>query len=281
MPSPFPGHEPLHRVGTTPGTTSTRNSCPRSPSGSCRRSGPLTSSSSTSMSPSMNSRPSRGGSWGGRTWPSDGCRRRGPASRRGRPGGPGPGPIPTQDVERSDVPRNPGPPQPGVITVIELLSPSNKRTGPDREQYLPSERACWAVGPTSWKTTCSAAGGRCPWPIDPMLILGPGQPGRAVVLGRLVARSPSASGCPSSPSRCVPPTVMPGWTFRTCSTGSTTHPAMRLFYEGKPEPMLAPDETSWARQFLPRRIDLSLFRDPLPSSVPRITLRCLDLTDTS
>ena len=125
------------------------------------RSGRITSSRSTSTSTSTNSprapTPRRPGG-----------RVRGPAASDGgrSPGlgvleAPAQVRLPLQDAERLAFLEVRDRHSRELVAVVELLSPSNKRPGPDREQYLAKRRSSWAAGPTSSRSTCSAAAGRC------------------------------------------------------------------------------------------------------------------------
>jgi hypothetical protein len=50
-----------------------------------------------------------------------------------------------------------------VITVIELLSPSNKTPGEDRDAYLAKRSEYLAGGRASWKLTCCVAASKARW----------------------------------------------------------------------------------------------------------------------
>ena len=137
--------------------------------------------------------------------------------------------------------------------MVELLSPANKQAGPDREQYL-AKRMEILNGPVHLVEIDLLRGGS-PMPADgppQVLVLGPGQPGRAAsrrrvladLAPRAIARDPGAGPCRPIPT--------PGSTCKRSWTGSTTMRAMRDYiYEGMPRPRLGKKDADRARQFLP------------------------------
>ena len=116
-----------------------------------------------------------------------------------------------------------------LITVVELLSPSNKYRGPDREQYLgktrqllqsnvhfveidllrgrPADAVAQTAGVRFWRRP---------------------QPGRAAPESRGVADPGCATGCRSSRCRCGKAIPTRPWTSKKCSTASTTPPATTI-----------------------------------------------------
>ena len=112
-----------------------------------------------------------------------------------------------------------------LITVLEMLSPANKRGARIASNIWPSASNCSRVPPISWRSTCCAAAGRCPWRIDPDAITPSWSAAPRLAPGRVSGRSGCASACPSSRSRWPRPIRTPGSISRRSSITSTTRPA--------------------------------------------------------
>lgn len=139
-----------------------------------------------------------------------------------------------------------------LVTVIELLSPSNKRAGGDREAYLAKRRELlrspahlveidllrgWAPMPSTDRPECDysvtvhrAGTGRDAafWPI------------------RLRDRLPVIPIPLRSPDEAVPLDLQEALNLAYDGAGYE-----RFIYEGSPEPALPAADAAWARQFLP------------------------------
>ncbi len=139
-----------------------------------------------------------------------------------------------------------------VITVIELLSPSNKEPGPDREQYLTKRGEFLASTVNLVEIDLLRGGGRLP-PID--------LPGAdyCVFISRAEQR-PRAGAWPVRLQDKLPVIPVP-------LRGREAEPRLELqsildrvydlayyatyIYSGAPRPPLSPDDAAWARQFVP------------------------------
>lgn len=161
--------------------------------------------------------------------------------------------LPAQDVERAaylEVRDRRGR---DLVKVIELLSPSNKRPGEDREHYLAKRRELLR-GPAHLVEVDLLRG----WPPMP----GEGRPaGDYSVLVSRAERRPDADFWPIGLRDRLPwipiPLRAPGEEARI-DLQEVLHraydgPGYELFlYEGAPEPPLAASDAEWARPFLPR-----------------------------
>ena len=114
-----------------------------------------------------------------------------------------------------------------LVTVIELLSPTNKRPGNHRAQYLSKRSAVARPGPPGRDRP--VAGGRADARRGAarMHLLRARQPGRPPPRGRLLAVRRPRSACRPSRSPFGPATPTPGSTSGRYSTGSTTNRATR------------------------------------------------------
>lgn len=142
-----------------------------------------------------------------------------------------------------------------VITVIELLSPTNKYAGPDREQYLAKAR--WLQG--RWvhlvEIDLLRGGPRMPWLDMP-------ECDYCVVVSRY-ERRPKAGFWPIRLRERLPEIPIP---LRRGDADARLdlQPVLdRIYdaagyayhiYSGSPEPQLAPADAAWAQQFPPARI---------------------------
>ena len=161
--------------------------------------------------------------------------------------------IPTQDVERLTFLEVRDRHNRELITVIELLSPSNKRTGPDREQYL-AKRESLLSSRAHLVEIDLLRGGR------PMPMVDRPECSYSVLVSRVEHR-PRAGLWPISLRDRLPVIPIPLRPADGDARLDLQDLLHRIYdasgyedyiYEGVPEPMLAPDEASWARQFLPR-----------------------------
>jgi hypothetical protein len=162
--------------------------------------------------------------------------------------------IPDQDIERIPFLEVRDRQDRELVTVIELLSPSNKRPGDDRKQYLAKRRELfrspahlveidllrgWPPMPLNQRPACDYAvlvsrAERRPasqfWPIG---------------LRDRLPNIPIPLRAPDGDARVDLQVVLQS-TFD--GTGYEY-----FIYDGSPEPPLAPEDEEWARQFLPNR----------------------------
>jgi hypothetical protein len=139
-----------------------------------------------------------------------------------------------------------------IVTVVELLSPSNKYSAPDREQYLMKRQALL------WRDVNFVE-------ID-LLRGGPRMPNRNVpdsdysVLVSRPASRPFADYWAVNlrkPLPAVPVPLRPDDADAALGLQAVLHrvyDAARYgsrIYEGQPEPSLSPADAEWARQFVP------------------------------
>ncbi|QEH35351.1 hypothetical protein OJF2_39020 [Aquisphaera giovannonii] len=141
-----------------------------------------------------------------------------------------------------------------LIAVVELLSPSNKRPGPDREQYLAKRRGVLA-SPAHFVEIDLLRGGR------PMPLVARPPCCYSVLVSRAEQR-PHADFWPIGLRERLPEIAVP------------LHPPdgdarvdlqeildqvydgagyEHFLYDGAPSPALAPDDAAWARTKLPTR----------------------------
>ncbi|MDR3638953.1 MAG: DUF4058 family protein [Isosphaeraceae bacterium] len=140
-----------------------------------------------------------------------------------------------------------------LVAVIELLSPSNKRAGDDREQYLAKRRELlrspahlveidllrgWAPMPAEDRPECaysvlaSCAESRSPASFSPIRLRDP------------LPVIPIPLRAPAEPCRID---------FQDVLHRAYDGPGYEHFiYAGSPEPALAADDAEWARQFVPQ-----------------------------
>lgn len=141
-----------------------------------------------------------------------------------------------------------------LVAVVELLSPSNKRPGPDRDQYL-AKRDRLLSSRAHLVEVDLLRGGR-PMPMD-------GRPDCAY--SALVSRAgerPAAGFWPiglREPLPVVPvPLREPDGDARL-DLGAVLHGVYDAsgyedyIYDGRPDPPLAPEDNAWARGLLPGR----------------------------
>jgi hypothetical protein len=144
-----------------------------------------------------------------------------------------------------------------IVTVIELLSPTNKETGPDREQYLTKRNEYLATRTNLVEIDLLRAGRRMP--------LGepPPAPSDYLLFVSRAADYPQAGVWPFSvrdPLPVVPVPLNPqdGWvTFalKPCldRVYDEAHYALDLDYTVPPVPPLREPDASWARELLATR----------------------------
>ena len=99
-----------------------------------------------------------------------------------------------------------------VVTVIEILSPSNKVAGPGRDLYLKKQEELREGGVSLVEINLNRTGSHVLWPVRPNSRR-PATPYAACVRGVEALRleyiaSLCASGCPQSPSLCDKPMIV-------------------------------------------------------------------------
>jgi hypothetical protein len=140
-----------------------------------------------------------------------------------------------------------------LVTVIELLSPSNKRPGEDRDHYLAKRRELLR-GPTHL-VEIDLLRGWMPMPAE-------GRPeGDYSVLVSRAERRPAADFWPISLHNRLPVIPVPlrapdegvGIDLQEVLDRAYDGPGYELFiYAGVPEPSLSGSDAEWARQFIPQ-----------------------------
>ena len=139
-----------------------------------------------------------------------------------------------------------------LITVLELLSPTNKYAGPDREQYLAKARKLQQSWVHFVEIDLLRGGPRMPWldmpPCD-----------YCVVVSRYEQR-PKAGFWPIRLRNRLPEIPIPlrrGDADARLDLQEVLHRIYEAagyayhIYKGPPEPLLAPEDMAWAGQFLP------------------------------
>jgi hypothetical protein len=162
--------------------------------------------------------------------------------------------LPAQDVERLVFLEIRDRHSRELITVVELLSPSNKRPGPDREQYLAKRERL--LGSRAHLVEIDLLRGGRPMPAADR----PECP-YSVLVSRAEER-PRAGLWPLFLTDRLPtipiPLRLPDEIARLDLQEVLDHVYDAsgyedYIYEGAPEPPLAPDDAAWAAQFVPRR----------------------------
>jgi hypothetical protein len=140
-----------------------------------------------------------------------------------------------------------------VVSVIELLSPSNKRSGPDRESYL-SKRARLLNGPAHLVEIDLLRGGG-PMPLEER---------PAAAYSVLVSRAddrPRAGFWPIGLRDRLPEIGIPLRSAHPDARVDLQAVLHRVYdswgyedyiYDGRPEPPLSPEDASWAASIVPR-----------------------------
>jgi hypothetical protein len=139
-----------------------------------------------------------------------------------------------------------------LITVIELLSPSNKYAGPDREQYLAKARQLQCSSVHFVEIDLLRGGPRMPWLEMPDCDY-------CVVVSR-APRRPRAGVWPIGLRNRLPEIPVPLRPDDADARLDLQHVLDRIYdaagyevhiYNGPPEPPLAADDAAWLGQFLP------------------------------
>lgn len=139
-----------------------------------------------------------------------------------------------------------------VVTVIELLSPSNKRLGPDREQYIAKRRQLCASNVHLVEIDLLRGGPRLPLEDLPDCDY-------CILVSRAEER-PRVGIWPSRLRERLPVIPIPLRAPDADARLDLQETLNRLYdaagyedyiYTGTPQPPLHPDDAAWARQFLP------------------------------
>jgi hypothetical protein len=140
-----------------------------------------------------------------------------------------------------------------LVTVIELLSPTNKYSGPDREQYLGKRGRLLASSTHLVEIDLLRGGPRMPF-------AGPVPECAYYVLVSRVDKRPQADFWPIQLREPLPPIPIP---LREPDPDASLdlqavlhhiYDAARYgnyIFEADPQPALSPDDAAWARQFIP------------------------------
>jgi hypothetical protein len=142
-----------------------------------------------------------------------------------------------------------------LVTVIELLSPSNKRAGDDREQYLAKRRAPlrtpahlveidllrgWTPMPQEKRPEC-----------DYSVLVSRPEKRRAAGFWPIRLRDP----LPVLPLPLRPPDAAARVDLQEVVHRAYDGPGYEHFiYNGEPEPSLSANDAAWARQFVPAKM---------------------------
>jgi hypothetical protein len=141
-----------------------------------------------------------------------------------------------------------------LITVLELLSPSNKKAGPDREQYLIKRRELIRSSVHLVEIDLLRGGPRLP-------VEGLPECDYSVVVSRAEDR-PEVEIWPIRLRERLPEVPIP---LRQADPDARIDPQTLLhrvydsarydayIYTGTPQPSLSPADAAWAAQFVPRR----------------------------
>jgi hypothetical protein len=141
-----------------------------------------------------------------------------------------------------------------LVAVIELLSPSNKRPGEDREQYLVKRREI-LMSPAHLVEIDLLRGGRRMPPED----RSGADPAYSVMLSR-AERRPRAEAWPIGLRERLPEIPIPLRPGRGDARVDLQDALQRAFdgpgyehyiYDGPPEPPLSPEDDAWARRIVP------------------------------
>jgi len=139
-----------------------------------------------------------------------------------------------------------------LVTVIELLSPTNKENGPDRSQYL--TKRSWFLGSSVNLVKIGLLRGG---PRMPMTDLPPCD--YCVLVSRAPER-PLASAWPIRLAErlpVIPIPLQPGKAEASLDLQQVLHEIYDLaayqcyIYEGTPEPLLDTAQAEWAKDFVP------------------------------
>jgi len=139
-----------------------------------------------------------------------------------------------------------------VVTTIELLSPSNKARGPDRDAYRAKARRILASPANLVEIDLLRGGPRMPWgnlpPCDYYAVVSraPTRPNADIWAVRL-----------RDPLPRIPVPVRPGEPGAEIDLQAALNRAYDsagygyFIYRGAPEPRLSPDDAAWAAPFVP------------------------------
>jgi hypothetical protein len=161
--------------------------------------------------------------------------------------------LPVQDVERVAFLEIRDRRGRELVTVIELLSPSNKRPGDDRQQYLAKRREI--LRSTAHLVEIDLLRGWEPMPADDR----PG--GDYSVLVSRAGRRPAADSWPirlRDRLPVIPIPLRPADPDAQIDLQEVLHQAydgpgyQKFIYAGTPEPPLSAEDAGWAGQFVPR-----------------------------
>jgi hypothetical protein len=148
-----------------------------------------------------------------------------------------------------------------VVTILELLSPSNKHSGHNRDQYLGKVGRILSSGTNLIEIDLLRGGPRMPWARLPSCDY-------YVIVSRPTDRTaddPHAGLWPlqlREPLPVIPVPLRAGESDATLDLQAILHhiydaAAYSLFiYQANPEPPLTPDDAAWAAQFLNSPVDL-------------------------
>ena len=139
-----------------------------------------------------------------------------------------------------------------LVTVVELLSPSNKYAGPDREQYLAKARLLQRSWVHFVEIDLLRGGPRMPWLDMP-------ECDYCVVVSRFEQR-PKAGFWPIRLRERLPEVPIPLRRTDADARVDLQQVLHRIYdaagyayhiYSGRPEPLLSPADAAWAAPFLP------------------------------
>jgi hypothetical protein len=163
--------------------------------------------------------------------------------------------LPEQDVEKAPFLEVRDRAGRELVTVIELLSPSNKRSGDDREQYLAKRRELlwspahlveidllrgWTPMPQERRPEC-----------DYSVMVSRAEKRRAADFWPILLRE----RLPIIPIPLRPPDKAAPVDLQDVLHRAYDGPGYEHFiYSGDPEPSLSAHDAAWAREFLPRRV---------------------------
>ena len=162
--------------------------------------------------------------------------------------------LPSQDIERLAFLEIRDRRSRELITVIELLSPSNKRAGADREQYLSKREAL--LGSRAHLVELDLLRGGRPMPVAERPDCD-----YSVLVSRVDER-PRAGFWPIRLRDRLPEIPIPLRPPDGDARLDLQEIIDRIYdasgyedylYEGSPDPLLTPDDDVWARQFVPAR----------------------------
>jgi hypothetical protein len=139
-----------------------------------------------------------------------------------------------------------------LITAVELLSPSNKRLGSDRDQYLAKQTTLLSSTANLVEIDLLRGGPRMPWLDMPASDY-------CVVVSRVEER-PRAGIWPIRLRERLPEIPVPLRTGEPSAQLDLQEIVNRIYdaagyefyiYTSDPEPPLSPEDADWAKQFLP------------------------------